>query len=170
MNEHEQKQASEDRHKKLQIIREVKIEAESFYGTATQLGDHAAYAVGTHRSQMTGLENIADTALNTADIFDYIKRQTARLPYWHTGFREEKTGFGERLKNYLENDLKSRLNTLCDNRLNIGDKEYKDKLKRQQIYLMLIRQFIRQMVVQYEYRISFLDKKQEGNKSVNAHS
>jgi hypothetical protein len=158
---------------KMQIIREVNIEAENFYKDAVMLGDHAAYALRwTHRSQMTGLENIADTALKTSDIFDYIKRQTTRLPYWQKSFPKEghpNTGFGERLKDYLEKDLKERRNTLCNQRLGIGDTTYEDKLKRLQVYLMLIRQFIRQMVVQYEYRVSFLDN-QEGNKSVNAHS
>ena len=45
-------------------------------------------------------------------------------------------------------------------RLNIGDKTDEDRLLRRRIYLMLIRQFIRQMVAQYEYRVSFeSDKK-----------
>jgi hypothetical protein len=161
--------------REMQIIREVNIEAEGFYKNAVTLGDHAAYALGReHRSQMTGLENIADTALKTSDIFDYIKRQTARFPYWQKNFPDQDppvtTVFGKRLNDYLEDNLAESQKKLCsDNRLKIANKTHNDRHLRQHVYLLLIRQFIHQMVVQYEYRVSFLDK-QEGSKRVNAHS
>ena len=148
----------------MKIIREVNIAAEQFYKDAIAIGDHAAYALGkTHRSQMTGLENIADTALKTSDILDYIKRQTTRFSYWQKSFPrpgESAASFGERLKEYIEGDLeKVRVQLCSERRLNFADKTYEDKTKRQHVYLLLIRQFIRQMVVQYEYRVTFPEEK-----------
>ena len=151
--------------KEMQIIREVNIQAENFYEDAVQFGDHAAYALTrAHRSQMTGLENIAESALKASDILDYIKRQTARFSYWRQTFPGEypsDEAFGERLKNYLERELKTKRNAICSIRvLNIGEETEEDKTMQRHIYLLLIRQFLRQMVAEYEYRVSFeRDKK-----------
>ena len=98
----------------MKIIREVNIQAENFYNEAVKLGDHAAYAIKTqHRSQMTNLENIAESSFKATDILDFIKKQTARFSYWRQPFPEDKdanTGFGERLKRYLENNLQTTVN------------------------------------------------------------
>lgn len=147
----------------MQILREVNIAAENFYEDAVEHGKHAAYALTKERrSQMTGLENIADSAPKVSDILDYIKRQTARFPYWRQSFPGEKPSdeaFGERLKNYLEKDLADKRNAICD-MLKIGDQTDQDKTWRRYTYLLLIRQFIRQVVAEYEYRVSFeLDRK-----------
>jgi hypothetical protein len=159
--------------KQMQIIREVNIEAEAFYEESVKLGMHAANVLTKgHRSQMTGLENIADTALKTADIFDYIKRQTARFTDWQQG--DQKSGqpdtpFGLRLKKALE-DLKGRRDDLCNTQcLNIGDETPSNRHLRQQVYLLLIRQFIHQMVVHYEFHLNFPNGA-EGSKSRNAHA
>lgn len=143
----------------MKMIREVSIQAEDFYEDAVKLGDHAAYALrARHRSQMTGLENIAESTFKTSDIFDYIKKQTARFPNWRQPdpkAKDPNQGFGERLKEYLEKDLARRLATVCDHRrLDIGDTTDDQKQERRRIYLLLIRQFIRQMVVEYEYQVS----------------
>src|SRR5205807_2222165 len=103
-----------------------------------------------HRSQMTGLENIAESALKVSDILDYIKRQTARFLYWRQSSPGEKPSdeaFGERLKNYIEGELARKRNAICNNKvLSIGEETDEDKRLRRYIYLLLIRQFIRQMV------------------------
>lgn len=151
--------------REMQIIREVNVQAEIFYDDAVQIGDHAAYALTrAHRSQMTGLENIAESVFKATDILDFIKRQTARFPYWRQTFPGEKPSdeaFGERLKNYLEKELKIRCNAICNAKvLNIGEETDEDKTLRRHIYLLLIRQFLRQVVAEYEYRVSFeRDKK-----------
>lgn len=159
--------------KQMQIIREVNIEAEEFYQQAIDLGRHAANVLTKgHRSQMTGLENIADTALKTADVFDYIKRQTARFPDWQQvdpKSEQPDIAFGLRLITTLE-ALKSRRDNLCDaKRLDIGEKTPKDKHLRQYVYLLLIRQFIHQMVVHYEFYLNFPNGI-EGSKRSNAHA
>src|SRR5437868_11999167 len=98
----------------MQIIREVNIQAEEFYRDAQDLGNHAAYALkGPHRSQMTGLESIAESSFKTSDILDYVKKQTARFDYWRVKLPQQDQaekdvpveGFGERLRKYLEIEL-----------------------------------------------------------------
>jgi len=138
----------------MKIIREVSNQAENCYDDAVKLGDHAAHTLkAAHRSQMTSLETIAESTFKTSDVFDYIKKQTARFPYWRQGFPEYKDpelGFGEHLKNFLEGDLAKKRDVICgSNTLNIQDIQ-----ERRRIHLLLMRQFIRQVVVQYEYRVN----------------
>ena len=138
----------------MKIIREVNYQAELFYNDAVSMGDHAASALGKERrAQMTSLENIAESTLKSTDVFDFIKKQIARHDHWrkpsshHTDPRQ---GFGERLRLYLEQELPSKITPICE-AAEVGDEEQR---LRREIYLQLIRQFIRQVVVQYEYRVN----------------
>ena len=154
--------------REMQIILEVNVQAENFYEKAVQLGDHAAKVLGSRRrSQMTGLENITDSALKKTDIFDYIKRQTARFSFWRQSVPYNKSqgsshnavddkGFGERLLYYLEKDLDEiYLKEICSkDRLNIGNTKEEERYERRRISLLLIRQFIHQMVAAYEFQVS----------------
>lgn len=149
----------------LRIVRQVNNEAEAFYTMSVELGDHAAYALQrSHRSQLAGLENIAESALKATDIFDYIKRQTARSEYWRKAFPgHSNEAFGLRLKNYLERDLAKKRDHLCaPDRLNIGNESDLDKQLRRRVYLLLIQQCIRQMTVQYEFRTSLPSEERKG--------
>lgn len=141
----------------MKIIREVNIQAEFFYSDAVKLGNHAAYALkAPHRSQMTGLENIAESTFKTSDVFDYVKKQTARFQYWRQTFSESdnpQQGFGEQLTIYLQEKLTSKVDGICK-KLGISD-----TWERRRIHLLLIRQFIRQMVVHYEYQVSIGNRK-----------
>src|SRR2546421_9216723 len=133
----------------MKIIREVNIHAEAFYEEAKKLGDHAADTFGEkHRAQITGRENIAESAFKTSDIFDYIKRQTARQAHWR------KDDFGKKLIDKLEKELASRQKTISGG-LNISEKTDQGRQERRRIHLLLIRQFIRQMAVEYEFQVSF---------------
>src|SRR5947199_10161744 len=118
--------------KNMQIIYEVNIQAEYLYEEAKQLGNHAAYALKkNHRSQLTGLENLANSALKVSDILDYVKRQTARFIYWRADFpdpeKPTKEAFGKRLLEYLENDLKGISNTICNDRLKVDNQTEDDR-------------------------------------------
>src|SRR5260370_7397227 len=101
----------------MKIIRQVHIQAENFYNDAVKLGDHAAYVLkAQHRSQMTNLENIAESAFKATDIFDYIKKQTARFSYWRQPFPEDKdanTGLAVRPKHFLEHPLQTPMVNNC---------------------------------------------------------
>jgi hypothetical protein len=139
----------------MKIIREVSNQAEYFYADAVKLGDHAALTLkASHRSQMTSLETIAESTLKTTDVFDYVKKQTARFPYWRQPAEDANEGFGVRLKKYLEGSLAERRDIICDQRLNIGKQTEDEQQERRRIHLLLMRQFIRQMVTQYEYAVS----------------
>src|SRR5258708_38278066 len=126
-----------------------------------------------HRSQMTNLENIAESAFKTSDIFNYIKRQTARQDYWRQALpgypvpgRKDNTdvGFGEGLREYLEkNLLEERVKIIARNLKLEGDTDAEQQ-ERRRIHLLLIRQFIRSMIIQYEYRVSEIqDTQYKGN-------
>src|SRR6266700_4564306 len=154
--------------REMQIILEVNVQAENFYDKAAQLGDHAAKVLGSRRrAQMTGLENMSDSALKKTDIFDYIKRQTGRFPFWRQSYPGDKSqrssnnaaddkGFGERLLYYLEKDLDEiYLKEICSkDRLNIGNTKEEERYERRRISLLLIRQFMHQMVAAYEFQVS----------------
>ncbi len=149
----------------LKIVHQVSNEAEAFYATSVELGDHAAYALQrSHRSQLVGLENITESALKATDIFDYIKRQTARSEHWRKPFpNHSNEAFGLRLKNYLEQELAKKRDGLClPDRLNIGNGSELDKRLRRRVYLLLIQQCIRQITVQYEFRIVLSSEERRG--------
>ena len=122
-------------------------------------------AVGVSSILPSPVRNIADSALKTSDVFDYVKRQTARFPFWRQSFPSEKQshptnvtadmGFGERLIASLDGELKAHLIKICGSkRLNIGDKTDEERYERTRIHLQLMRQFIHQMIAEYEFRVS----------------
>lgn len=134
--------------------------SEEFYNKSLELGMLAVKSFKgeqeRHRSQMTGLENIAETTRKVTDVLDYIKKQTAHQRGDDQGWKK-KVGakselFGELLKEYIENGLKPFVDTVC-NDLDINSTSDPSKQDRQKIYLELVRQCIRQLVVQYEYQI-----------------
>lgn len=146
--------------KRMMIIIQVNEQAELFYEKSQELGilaaqsfleEHGKDRRQRHRAQMTGLENIAETTRKTTDVLDYIKKQIARQQGWKKVY--DGKSFGESLKTYIENDLKAALKLVCKN-IGTGENTDQDKQERREIYLLLVRQLIRQIVVQYEYHIS----------------
>lgn len=134
----------------------VNEQAEDFYDRSQELGILAADAFFSiqkherdrHKAQMKGLENIAETAWKATDILDYIKKQVAReRSGWTTTHQ-----FGDKLKDYIENGLTLAIDAVCDG-VGIGTTTEEDRRGRQRVRLELIRQLIRQVVVQYEYRV-----------------
>lgn len=142
--------------KRMKIIIRVNEQAEQFYGKAQELGELAAQSFSTmssaekgrHRSQMKGLENIADTTFKVSDVLDYIKKQIARRKGWTTVIAGQ--SLGESLKTYIEKDLKSAVESVCAS-VGIKNATEQDARDRQRIHLDLTRQLVRQIVVHYEY-------------------
>lgn len=141
------------------LLLRINEEAESFYKQSEALGQLAAQAFleerkgdrqRKHRAQMTGLENIAETMLKVSDVLDYIKKQIARQPGWVKEYNGQQ--FGESLKNFIEKDFAKNVQRICKKVGNENQSE-EEQRERQYIYLQLIRQCIRQLVVHYEYRI-----------------
>jgi hypothetical protein len=151
----EQGASHKSTHRELKIILEVNEAAEQFYPESFKLGEHAAAVItNRHRSQLTNLEHVANSAFKASDVFDYIKRQTARYEYWrkpHPGYSDEI--FGLRLLNLLAKDLEVRRNDICS-RLEISHQSDEDRHLYRHVYLLLMRQCIQQMVVQYEFSAS----------------
>nr|BBH94809.1 hypothetical protein KTA_30080 [Thermogemmatispora argillosa] len=152
-----------------QLVIAVSKEADKpdFYDLAERLGYHAAIALKKeHRSQMTGLEAVANGTLKRSDVLDYVKKQIARFGYWrlpsHNDEIDPQTGFGERLLLVLEQDLAKRADRVCQE-LGIGEKTEEDRQLRRHVHLLLMRQFIRSMVAHYEFRSMV-----EGHKEVEA--
>jgi len=153
--------------KRMELIIRINKEAGSdeFYKVSQNLGMLAAKSFREeqgrerqhrHRAQMTGLENIAATTLKVTDVLDYIKKQTARQRGWQNKVGSHGERFGESLKTSIESGLETFLDNVCHDF--IDRTTYEGKLERQGAYLELIRQLVRQLVVQYEYQISLAEE------------
>lgn len=138
-----------DEQTRMGILREVALRADGFYEKAQDLGKKAAAALGpSKRSQITGLEGIANSALKTTDVFDFIKLRTAR----HKKGEWIKGNWGPDLLNVLSQDLRSDKNTICSS-LAIDPKS----LDGLEVHLLLIREFTRQLAAHYEYECAFAE-------------
>ena len=134
----------------MKILKEIAqvTDRDDFYNRTKELGEVASQAFGSrHRSQMTNLENIANSTLKVTDVLDYIKKQVARDDR-HQTWRKNK--FGERLKDYIEQSLRSQRREICGK---LGSVE-ENSSEGQRIYLSLIRAFVSQLVVHYEYQVT----------------
>lgn len=124
---------------RIKMLRQVALRADGFYDQAKGLGEKAARALtGKRRSQINNLEGIANSALKTSDVFDFIKTRTARHKEWDD--------WGPDLLAYLSGNLRTNREQICK-RLAI-DVNSADGLE---VHLMLIREFVRQLSAHYEY-------------------
>jgi hypothetical protein len=150
---------------RLKMIREVSLMADGFYNQAEALGKIAAKnelgideevdeAKGSgdkkrkHRSQITGLESIANSALKVTDVINYLKTQTARRKFWQTG------ELGQQVLKFINVDLVDKKRQICT-QLQLP----LDQGEAQQIYLHLIREFVYQFAAQYEYQCMLAEAK-----------
>lgn len=131
----------------LKIMREVSVQADGFYSQTEELGEIAARVLQEdndkkRRSQITNLENIANNAMKVTDVINYLKKQTARIEGW------QRENLGNRLigmlgfGGVLERDSQQICTTLA----------LTDPADKQHIHLLLIREFVRQLAAQYEWR------------------
>ncbi len=129
---------------RLQAMREVAEQADKFYQEAENLGTLAAESfTSRHRKQITDLEGVANSAMKVTDVVNHIKNQTARRDTW----RE----LGPQLLNTIQENLRKRRDTICE-RITLSEVEHERAKQEQQIHLYLIREFVRQLAAQYEYR------------------
>jgi hypothetical protein len=140
-----------DQQLRIKMLREVALRADNYYDRAEQLGQKAARAL-THskRSQISGLEAIANSALKTTDILDFIKIRAARQEKWRTN------NWGAELLKYLSRDLREERKQICDTLgIEVNSKQGLD------VHLMLIREFVRQLAAHYEYTCKILQPESE---------
>jgi hypothetical protein len=130
---------------RMKMLRAVALRADRFYAKAQDLGSRAAQALSDKkRAQINGLEGVANSALKTTDVFDFIKVRTARQDEWRKG------GWGPDLLDYLSRDLRGQRKTICTD-LKIDP----NSAEGIQVHLLLIREFVRQLAAQYEYACKF---------------
>lgn len=132
-----------DEQHRIKILREVALYADhpNFYDKAEKLGAAAAKGLTSKkRSQIKGLENIANSSLKTTDVFDFIKIRCARQKEWRDH------DWGTDLLNYLSRDLRDQRNQICS-KLGIDS----NGIQGVHVQLLLIREFIRQLAAHYEY-------------------
>ena len=128
---------------RMKILKEVAIRTDNFRDKTKELGEKAKKAFSEkHKSQMRNLESIANSALKVSDVLDYIKRQTGRDEKW------KKENFGKELLAIIEGELAKNRDQIYQP-LTITD-----ELTKLEIYLLLIREFIKQIVVHYEFQLS----------------
>ncbi len=129
---------------RLQAMREVAEQADDFYDDAKKLGKDAATSfTSRHRSQITNLEEVVNSAMKVTDVLNHIKNQTARRNPWRD--------FGPALLKIIQVDLKKRRDNICA-RLTLDKIEHEQNKQKQQVHLYLIREFVRQIAAQYEYQ------------------
>jgi hypothetical protein len=132
--------------RQMQIVRAVALAADGFYEDAKQLGETAAACfTGGRRSQITGLESLANSAIKVSDILDYIKKQVGKDSDKPEKQTWRKSDFGKQLLDYLEKNLRRELDTLS------LSPPSTDRAEQQRVHLMLIREFVRQLSAHYEY-------------------
>jgi hypothetical protein len=127
----------------LRIMRQVALKADAFYEDASRLGTLAARCLtDKKRSQITGLESICNSSMKVSDPCDFIKVRTARHKEW------QKENLGEQVLEFIEKTIAKYRGEVC------AVLSITDEREKQEIYLMLIREFVRQMAAQYEYAMT----------------
>ena len=127
---------------RMRMLRQVALRADRFYDEAEALGKKAADGLtDERRSQITGLESIANTALKTSDVFDFIKTRTARHEQWRHD------DWGPELLRFVTRDLKKEREQLCKGVEGLET----DSAEGIEVHLMLIREFVGQLAAQYEF-------------------
>ncbi len=140
----------------------VAEEAEKLYGDAQKIGELAAQMLTSggqeerSRSQMTSLRSIAESTLKSSDVLDYIKKQMARQRSWRDTPREGGDSLGEKLKKIIEGKIRTTAQQIAKE-MQSGEESDEVRIRRElQVRLLLVRQFVRQVVVQYEYGTIFM--------------
>jgi hypothetical protein len=121
--------------RQMTIKHAVARRADQLSSKAEDLGAQAARSLKENRgrSQLTGLEALANSTIKTSDILDYIKVRIARA--------SREWAFGEELLKLLQELREEKLVRLVT----------PTPEEEQQYHLMLMRELIRQMVAHYEY-------------------
>jgi len=144
--------------REMAVVREVAIEADKFYANAEEFGRWAARALTGKRAQITGLESIANSSLKVSDVLDYLKKQTAKAKTgkeWRQLNPDQKE-LGRQLIAFIHDDLSSTRDAICG-RIAASTGQEIGEFDKQQVFLALIREFVRQVAAQYELGVNSYD-------------
>jgi len=130
--------------RKLKYLKEANTIADQteFRGKAKDMGEKAG-KIFSDKTQMKNLENIANSSMKITDILNFIKRQTGKdkdRKNWY------KNNFGPELLDTMEGYL-AEASTSVKQKLEVTDPG-----EQMLIDLLIVREFIRQVVIHYEYR------------------
>ncbi len=135
------------------FVKEIAVQADNLYPDGERFGAWAAQAFAVDgRRQIKELENIVNSSLKVSDVLDYLKKQTAKSKAgekWRHG--PEQDQLGPALIGFISGDLKNKRNTVS-NKIGADTSQAVSEAEKQQVYLALIREFVRQMAAQYELK------------------
>ncbi len=145
---------------RMKIHKEVALQLDALYTEAEKFGKTASQSFGKERgkAQLRNLQNIANSTLKVSDVLDYIKRQTARMREWKNDH------FGADLLRFMTNEITHRRDaivSLLSDEFSILD-EHQGAFRQQEISLHLIRGFVKQIVIQFEWA---LEEKYHGHQA-----
>lgn len=143
----------------MQIHKEVELRLDDMYSKTQELGKLAVKVFGRGRgkTQLRNLENIANSSLKVSDVLDYIKRQTARMNEW------KKQDFGIKMLDYVQQGIDARKDDifkklLTETQLTSQEekilKGHQGEFKKQEIAMQLVRGFVKQLVIQFEWALA----------------
>lgn len=129
----------------------IELDTDAMREKAKKFGKIAADKFGKERgkAQLRNLENIANSTVKVSDVIDYVKKQTARMREW--------AELGAKMVEFLEKEIPTKRTVV----LGIAPLPEDDhrRFREQDISLQLIRGFLHQLVVHFEWELS-----QEGKK------
>ena len=136
---------------RMKIHKEVAFQLDTLYAEAEQFGKAASKSFGKERgkAQLRNLQNIANSTLKVSDVLDYIKRQTARMREWKDDH------FGADLLRFMTTEINRRRDyvvQLLADEFSALD-EHQGAFRKQEIALHLIRGFVKQIVIQFEWAL-----------------
>ena len=142
---------------RMKTYKAITLHLDEMYQDAEHFGAVAAEAFGRERgkAQLKNLENIANSTRKWSDVMDYIKRQTSRVREWKKEIEIQtprmnepgKVIFGLDLLKFLRTVMKSRREKI------ITELSLTNEYTQQELYLLLIRGFIKQLIIHFEWRL-----------------
>lgn len=137
------------RHREVVIRKRISAKSDEYYDEIKALGEIASQAFGKqNKSQISNLENVANSAVRVADVLDFIKRQTGRSkPAKQWSY----LGFGHKLLQKLDESIRKDAQIIVktlEPQTSSAELET-DDLRR--IHILLCREFIHHLSAHYHY-------------------
>lgn len=128
--------------RRMEITKIVALKVDSFYNDTMDLVRNAQGAAREIKnSQLEKLRGVSECATKVSDVLNYIKRQAARRESW------VEDDFADKLLDKVANRLRKDMEEVCSQLSGSPA----DEAEKQQIHLMLIREYIDQVVAHCLY-------------------
>lgn len=136
-------------HARIMMMKEVARVADGLAEKSKSLGEKAEKCFGEkHKSQIRGLENIANSTIKVTDVKDYIKKQTGKHKEWRRhqfgttllGEVEALSLKAGEIRGKLEEDFKEHDTSFLPS--------------SREIHILLIRELVKQVSAHYLYALA----------------